>query len=151
MFKRIEYLDHIVGVLRYVACNQRVSRWDGDCLLTHLHAHYARQPIDENHGHECSHKCSKIRDEISEEVADFLDWSCKTNWSLHELHKNEACLFSRGKKGTEERAAVNEKRRAYYKTEARLEMKKAYREKANVRRQIINQLSWNNWKTGQDM
>ena len=50
-------------------------------------------------------------------------------------------MCSRGKKGTEERAAVNEKRRAYYKTETGLVMKKAYREKANVRRQIINQLT----------
>ena len=50
-------------------------------------------------------------------------------------------MYSRGKKGTEERAAVNGKRRAYYKTGAGLEMKKAYREKANMRRQIINQLT----------
>ena len=143
MFKRIECLYHVVGVLRSVACkgNHRVGRRDGDGLVTHLHAHYARQPIDEDHGHECSHKCPKIRDEISEEVVAFLDLSCKTNLTVHELHISETCLYSRGKKGTEERAAVNEKRRADYKTGAGLEMKKACREKANVRRQILNQLT----------
>ena len=53
----------------------------------------------------------------------------------------KVCLCSRGKKGTEVRAAVNEKCRAYYKTGAGLEMKKACREKANARRQILNQLT----------
>ena len=143
MFKRIECLDHVVGVLRSVACkgNQRVSRRDGAGLVTHLHAHYARQSIDENHRHECSHKCPKTRDEISEEVAAVLDLSCKTNWTVHEPHNSKTCLCSRGEKGAEERAVVNEKRRAYYKTGAGLEMKKACREKANVRRQILNQLT----------
>ena len=61
------------------------------------------------------------------------------NWTVHKLHNSEACLCSCGKKGTEERTAVNKKRRAYYKTGAGLEMKKAYREKANVRSQIVNQ------------
>ena len=114
-----------------MACkgNQRVTRRDGDGLVTHLHAQYARQPIDENHRHECSHKCPKIRDMISEKVAAFLDLSCKTNWSVHELHNSEVCLCNRGKKGTEERAAVNERRRAYYKTGAGQELKKAYRKK----------------------
>ena len=136
-------VDHVGGVLRYVACkgNQRVSRRDGDGFVTHLLAHYARQPIDENHRHECSHKCPKIRDEISEKVANFLDLSSTTNWTVHQLHNSEACLRSRGKKGTEERAAVNEKRRAYYKTGAGLEMKKAYRVKTNARPQILNQLT----------
>ena len=63
------------------------------------------------------------------------------NWTVHELHNSETCLCSRGKKGTEERAAVNEKRRAYYTTGAGLEMKKACREKVNVRRQILDQLT----------
>ena len=132
MFKKIKCLDHVVGVLRHVACkgSQRVSRRGGDGLVTH------RQPIDENHRHECSHKCSEIRDEISVKVAAFLDLRCKTNWTVHELHNSEACLCSRDKKGTEERAAVNEKRRPYCKTGAGLEMKKEYSEKANVKRQI---------------
>ena len=45
-------------------------------------------------------------------------------------------MCCRSKKGTEERAAANKKGRAYYKTGAGLEMKKACREK-----QILNQLT----------
>ena len=93
-FKKIKCLDHAVGVLRYVACKdgQRVGRRDGGGLVTHLHTHYARQPLDEKHRHERSRNCSKIRDEISDKIATFLDLSCKTNWTVHELHNNEACL-----------------------------------------------------------
>ena len=55
-------------MLRYVACRdgQRVGRRDGDVPVTHPHPHYAWQPIVENHRHERSCKCSKIRDDISE-------------------------------------------------------------------------------------
>ena len=55
-----------------------------------------------------TNKCPKIRDKISEKVAAFLDLSCKTNWTVHELHNSETCLCSCGNKDTEERAAVNE-------------------------------------------
>ena len=48
------------------------------------------------------------------------------------LHKQTSLLCSRGKKGTEEQAAVNEKRIAYCKTGAGLEMKKACCERANA-------------------
>ena len=68
----------------------------------------------------------QIRDEISEKVATFLDLSGKTKWTVHELHNSEACLCNRGQKGEEERAAANEKCRAYYKTEVGLKTKKAY-------------------------
>ena len=46
--------------------------------------------------------------------------------------------------GKEKRAAANERRRAYYKTDAGLETKRRYREKAAVKRQILNQLSMMN-------
>ena len=46
-----------------------------------------------------------------------------------------------GRQGKEKLTAANEKRRAYYKTEAGLETKRRYREKANVKRQILNQLT----------
>ncbi len=36
--------------------------------------------------------------------------------------------------------AANEKRRAFYKTEARLEMKKKYKEKSVIKGRIMNQL-----------
>ena len=104
---------------------QRVGRGDEDGFLDHPHPHYQHQPIDEKHRHERSRKCSKIRDEISEEIATFLDLSCKTNWTVHELHNSKTCLCNRGKKGKVQRGVVNEKRRAYYKTEA------------NVKRRIL--------------
>ena len=49
-------------------------------------------------------------------------------------------MCNRGRQGKEKLAAVNEKRRAYCRTEAGLETKRRYREKANVKRQILNQL-----------
>ena len=57
------------------------------------------------------------------------------------MHDRETCLCKRGKIGNDKRAAANEKRRAYYKTDAGLETKRRYREKAAVKRQILNQLS----------
>ena len=86
-FKKIKCLDHVVGVLRYVACKdgQQVGRRVGDGLVTHPHTHYARQPIDEKHRHERGRNCSKIRDEISEKVATFLGLSCKTSCTTVKL------------------------------------------------------------------
>ena len=85
--------------------------------------------------------CGNVRDEISSNISQFIDLTAKSNWSNDELHDKETCLCSRGKIGKEKREAANEKRRAYYKTDAGLETKKRYREKAAVKRQILNQLS----------
>ena len=57
------------------------------------------------------------------------------------LHDNVKCLCDRGNVGKEKRAAANEKRRAYYKTEAGITMKKTYREKAKLKRQLLNHLT----------
>ena len=65
----------------------------------------------------------------------------KSNWTNNELHDRETCLCNRGCIGKDIRAAANEKRRAYYKTDAGLETKRRYREKADVKRRILNQLS----------
>ena len=142
-FKKVICLDHAVGVLRYMACKdgQRVGRRDGDGLLTHPHTHYARQPIDPCHRHERSKVCGNVRDEISSNISQFIDLAAKSNWSKKELHNKETCLCSRGEIGKNKRVAANEKRRAYYKTDAGLETKRRYREKAAVKRQILNQLS----------
>ena len=142
-FKKVNCLDHVVGVLRYIACKdgQRVGRRDADGLVTHPHTHYARQPIDELHRHGRGKECCRVRDEISAGIASFVDLSSKPNWSVQELHDSETCMCTRGKKGKEKKAAANEKRRLYYKTAAGIETKRKYREKAAVKRQIINQLS----------
>ena len=142
-FKKIICLDHAVSVLRYVGCKdgQRVGRRDGDGLVTHPHTHYSRQPINEQHRHERGKRCGQVRDEISAGIASFLDWRSRPNWSTYQLHDAENCLCHRGKKGKAKQAAANERRRAYYKTEAGIETKRRYREKAAVKRQILNQLA----------
>ena len=82
-----------------------------------------------------------MRDEISTKIADFIDFSKHLNWNANELHDSETCLCDRGKKGKEKQAAANAKRRAYYMTEAGLETKRKYREKAEVKQKILNQLT----------
>ena len=142
-FKKVICLDHAVGVLRYMACKdgQRIGRRDGDGLVTHPHTHYSRQPIDPFHRHERGKACGDVRDEISLNISRFIDFDAKSNWTNEELHDIETCLCQRGKMGKANRAAANEKRRAYYKTDAGIETKRKYREKAAVKRQILNQLS----------
>lgn len=148
-FKKIQCLDHAVGVLRYIACKdgQRAGRRDGDGLRMHPHTHYARQPIDEQHCHARGKRCGEIREEISTAIAAFINWKNKPNWSVQALHDFDTCLCDRGKAGKEKLAAVNEKRRAYYKTDAGMATKKKFRDKAAVKRQILNQLSMLNVST----
>jgi hypothetical protein len=142
-FKNIFCLDHAVGVLRYIGCGegQRVGRRGNDGLCTHPHTHYARQPIEEQHCHSRGKRCGEVRDEISNSVAFFMDLKEKANWSALALHNFEECLCARGKMGKEKARVANEKRRAYYKTAAGIEMKKTYREKATLKRQLINHLT----------
>ena len=116
-------------------------RRDGDGLVTHPHTHYSRQPIEVDHRHERSKRCAEVRDKISTKIAESIDFSKHPNWNVNELHDSETCLCNRGKKGKEKQAAANAKRRAYYKTEAGLETKRKYREKAEVKRKILNQLA----------
>ena len=143
-FKKIKGLDHAVGVLRYIACKdgQRAGRRDGDGLRTHPHTHYARQPIDEKHRHDVRGKrCAEVRLEISRGITASINWeNDKPNWSEQALHDFDSCLCDRGKAGIAKKAAANEKRRAYYKTPAGVDTKKKYRERADIKRQIINQL-----------
>ena len=141
-FKKIKCLDHAVGVLRYLACadGQKVGRRDQDGLRTQPHTHYSRQPIEERHRHSRGKNCAPVRDEISTSIASFLDLSTKSNWTSNALHDFETCQCDRGKKGKAKLAAANEKRRAFYKTEAGIATKKKYREKAAVKRRIINEL-----------
>ena len=141
-FKKIKCLDHAVGVLRYIACKdgQRAGRRDRDGLQTHPHTHYSRQPIDETHRHPRGKHCGEVRENISRGIAEYIDWQEKANWDKLALHDFDACLCDRGKAGLAKKKAANEKRKAYYQTPAGIETKKKYRERANVKRQIINQL-----------
>ena len=93
-FKKIKCLDHVVGVLRYIACKdgQRVGKRDRDGLRTHPHTHYSRQPIDERHRHEKRGKrCGEFRDAISSEIAAFINWSEKPNWTKLALQNFDEC------------------------------------------------------------
>ena len=142
-FKKINCLDHVVGVLRYVACQdgQKVGRRDSDGLVTHPHTHYSRQPIEEIHRHSRGKRCVGIRNEISEGIAKHVIFENKENWDTHNLHNAETCLCARGDIGKARRDAANEKRRAFYMTDAGLAIKKKYKEKAAVKRMILNQLA----------
>ena len=142
-FKKINCLDHAVGVLRYIACKdgQRVGRRDQDGLRTHPHTHYSRQPIEEWHRHDKRGKaCGEVRDAISRGIAKCINWGEKPNWGELALHDFEACLCNRGKAGLAKKAEANAKRRAYYKTPAGIATKKKYQERADIKRKIINQL-----------
>ena len=142
-FKKVKCLDHAVGVLRYLTCKdgQKVGRRDADGLVTHPHTHYARQAIDERHLHERGRKCPKVRDEISTGIASHIDLESKTNWNCHNLHDVKLCPCARGEEGKRKQAAANEKRSAFYKTDAGIAIKKQYREKARIKKMILNQLS----------
>ena len=139
-FKKIKCLDHAVGVLRYLACKdgQRTGRRDRDGLQTHPHTHYSRQPIDETHRHARGRHCEEVREDISRGIAKYTNWQEKSNWDELALHDFDACLCDRGKAGLAKKKAANEKRKAYYQTPAGIETKNS--ERANVKRQIINQL-----------
>lgn len=142
-FKKIKCLDHAVGVLRYLACKdgQRVGRRDGDGLVTHPHTHYARQPIEDSHRHQRGKICGTVRNEISEGIASHINLQEKSNWNPHDLHDVQACTCDRGEIGKKKKEEANVKRRAFYKTEAGLSIKKEYKEKAKIKRMIINQLA----------
>ena len=52
-FRKVHCLDHVVGVLRYLACNdgQIKTKRNGDGIISYPHTHYARQPISDYHRH----------------------------------------------------------------------------------------------------
>ena len=81
-----------------------------------------------------------VRDEISSEISAHLDLSKKLNWSKLALHDDEKCRCDRGAIGQKQRKEANEKRRAYYQTPAGIAMKKKYKEKADVKREILKHL-----------
>ena len=143
-FKKIICLDHAVGVLRYLACadgkTKKSGRRDDDGLLSHPHTHYSRQPIDENHRHKRGKQCPDVRNEISENIASHLNLDGKLNWNSHNLHNVETCTCDRGEIGKKKREAANEKRRAFYKTDAGIEVRRKYREKPETKARLIDEL-----------
>ena len=145
-FKRILCPDHAVGVLRYITCQdgQRTTRRNGDGLQGAPHTHYRRSV----HGSWLLHKrsekqllgCADVRLGILRNLRKNLDeeW-LKSNVSghPHHLHHHETCLCEFGKIGREKKAAANQKRRDFYKTEQGQDIKKMYKDRAQNKKDII--------------
>ena len=145
-FKRILCPDHAVGVLRYITCQdgQRTTRRNGDGLQGAPHTHYRRSV----HGSWLLHKrsekkklgCADVRLGILRNLQQNLDeeW-LKNNVSghPHHLHHHETCLCEFGKIGREKKAAANQKRRDFYKTEQGQDIKKMYKDRAQNKKDII--------------
>ena len=137
-FKRILCPDHAVGVLRYITCQ------DGQRKTKPQHTHYRRSV----HGSWLLHKrsekkklgCADVRLGILRNLRKNLDeeW-LKSNVSghPHHLHHHETCLCEFGKIGREKKAAANQKRRDFYKTEQGQDIKKMYKERAQNKKDII--------------
>ena len=142
-FKKIHCLDHVVGVLRYLACDQGQikTRRDKDGLISLPHTHYARQPVSDYHRDSCGKACEEVRTGISRLLAKHIDFSKKENWNWLNLHDAKTCKCANGDVGRKRLKEANEKRRAFYKTAKGLAVKKAYKQKAAKKRQIINQLA----------
>ena len=139
-FKKIICLDHAVGVLRYLTCEDGKSngKRDSDGHLARPHTHYSRQPIDGYHRHKRGKLCLDVRNEISEKIASHLNLDGKEHWNSHNLHNIVTCTCDRGEIGKKRRAAANEKRRAFYKTDAGIDVRRKYRENAQTKAAKIN-------------
>ena len=137
-FKRILCPDHAVGVLRYITCQ------DGQRKTKPQHTHYRRSV----HGSWLLHKrsekkklgCADVRLGILRNLQQNLDeeW-LKNNVSghPHHLHHHETCLCEFGNIGREKKAAANQKRRDFYKTERGQDIKKMYKDRAQNKKDII--------------
>lgn len=137
-FKRILCPDHAVGVLRYITCQ------DGQRKTKPQHTHYRRSV----HGSWLLHKrsekkklgCADVRLGILRNLQQNLDeeW-LKNNVSghPHHLHHHETCLCEFGKIGRQKKAAANQKRRDFYKTERGQDIKKMYKDRAQNKKDII--------------
>ena len=142
-FKKIVCLDHLVGVLRYIACddgNGSRRRRNADGLLTSPHKHYCRQPIDEFHRHQRGKLCSDVRNQISENISNYIQIDQKPNWNINNLHDVQNCTCERGKIGKAKKTKANEKRRAFYKSDKGIEVRRKYREREETKTKIINEL-----------
>ena len=144
-FKKIHCLDHVVGVLTYLACDQGQIKTrreeDGVVSLPLAHTHYARHPISDYHRHFRGKVCEEVRSGISRLLSKYIDFSKKENWTWLNLHDAKTCKCARGDIGRKKIRNANEKRRAFYKAVKAMAVKKAYKEKVAKKRQMIKQFS----------
>ena len=146
-FKKIICLDHVVGVLRYLTCSNgqyRGKSRDRDGLFAQPHTHYSRQSIDENHRHNRGKQRPEIRDEISKSIAFHVNLGEKLNWDELSFHDNVSCTCDRGDIGKKKREEANEKRRAFYKTDAGIEVRRKYQDKTEAKARLIDEVCKSN-------
>ena len=140
-FKKILCLDHLVGVLRYIACDDgkgRARKRNADGLLTSPHKHYYLHPIDEFHRHQRGKLCSDVRNQISENISNYIKFDQKPNWNKNNLHDVENCICKRGKIAIAKKVKMDEKRRAFFKSVKGIKVRRKYRERDEKKTKIIN-------------
>ena len=122
-----------------MACDQgqTKTRRDEDGLVSLHYTHYARQPISDYHSNSLGKSCEEVRSGISRLLSKHIDFSKTENWTWLNLHGAKKCKCARGDIGRKKIKDANEKRRAFYKTAKGIAVKKAYKEKAAKKRQII--------------
>lgn len=145
-FKKIFCFDHAVGVVRYIACEdgQKNTRRGADGLQNAPHTHYSRSVIDQSWLHSRGRICSYTRTDIENKCSKILGLEWRTiNVVTYEngLHDFQTCKCDRSKIGMKKKEEANLKRKAYYATDAGIEMKKKYKEKSATKNLIIKQLT----------
>jgi len=142
IFKKIICLDHAVGVLTYIACEdgQKPLRRDGDGLRGTPHCHYSRQVFSEEWLHGRGKLCPAVRNEISSIASRGVSDHSK-HTSREELHDKSSCLCDRGDIGIKKREDANARRRAFYLTEEGVAVRKRYKKKQEEKRKIIKTLT----------
>ena len=145
-FKKILCPDHMIGTLRYICCRdgQRATRRDADGLMGKPHTHYRRSVFDPSLLHKRNAKqvlgCADIRLGILRRIKCQLtqDWKNENvSGHPHYLHHHETCLCDNGKIGKQKKKEANKKRRDFYNTERGQEIRQAYKDMANMRKELI--------------
>ena len=110
-FKKINCLDYISGVLRYLSCSPgQIKTWrDEDGLVSLPHTHCARKPISDYHRHSRGRECEEVRSGISRLLSKHIDFSKKENWTWFYLHGAKRFKSARGHISRKEIKDANEK------------------------------------------
>ena len=154
-FKKVVCPDHAVGVLRYITCEdgEKKGKRDRDGLLGAPHTHYCRSVFDRKllHGRSgrkgdgCQFYRRTIIDEVTAELSpEWLNANVSKNSESGEitgLHHHDTCCCDYGAVGMEKKRQANERRRAFYSTEAGKKIKKTYKDKMEKKRQLVKMLA----------
>ena len=140
-FRRIICLDHAVGVLRYICCEdgQKPTRRDDDGLRGSSHSHYDRTVFNAEWLHKRSKTCVIVRDNISSICAEGVKDLTRYK-SEYELHNAARCRCERGEEGIKKREEANMRRRKFYSTERGIIIKKRYQQRKEEKNKLIRTL-----------